>query len=195
MIFLGTIAAILLGVWALSDYEQSQGDPTILDNLGDFFYVLTTTEESRLNQLQPVVADKVRLLLGQCQDAGITVYVGQTLRTDAQEKANVAGGKTAAGLVYSWHELGRAVDLYPTVDGAPDFNPTEGLRLDAFRTMHALAVAIGFRSLAFNDDGSKHIITNAQGKEIWDGGHIEWREPYGTIAEAVAAEGAQYGLA
>jgi hypothetical protein len=32
-------------------------------------------------------------------------------------------------------------------------------------------------------------------KKIWDGGHLEWRGPYDTIAEAVEAEGAAYGIA
>lgn len=193
MIFVGTVAAILVGLWLFSNYEESQGDAQLTDEIKDFFYVLTTSEETRLSQLEPTTQAKVRELLTRLRDEdGIIIYVGQTLRTAAAEKANVDAGKTAAGLVYSWHELGRAVDLYPTVDGAPDYNATD---LEQFRTMHGMAVEMGFRSLAFNADGSKHLITNSKGKKIWDGGHIEWREPFATIAEAVATEGSNYGLA
>jgi hypothetical protein len=35
----------------------------------------------------------------------------------------------------------------------------------------------------------KHLITNSKGKKIWDGGHVEWRDPYDSIGSAVAAEG------
>jgi len=193
MYFIGAVAAILVGVWLLSDYEESEGDATVLNELKDFFYVLSTSEESRLQQLEPTTQEKVRLLLQRLRDEdGIVCYVGQTLRSPAQEKANVDAGKTSAGLKYSWHELGRAVDMYPTVNGKPDYEATD---LDQFRTMAEKAEEIGFRSLAFNPDGTKRLITNSKGKKIWDGGHIEWRAPYDTIAQAVAAEGATYGIA
>lgn len=191
-IFLGAFGAILAGVFLLSAYEQGEGEPTVSNQIGDWFSTLTTSEETRLSQLEPETQAKVRELLSRLRDRGVIVYVGQTLRTPAQEAANVAAGKTSANLVYSWHELGRAVDLYPTVGGAPDY---DGSNLENFRAMHAEAVAMGFRSLAFNEDGSKHLLVNSKGKKIWDGGHVEWRAPYASIAEAVASEGGRYGIA
>jgi hypothetical protein len=125
--------------------------------------------------------------------AGVGVYVGQTLRSSAQEKAAIDSGHTSGSLKVSWHQLGRAVDLYPLDDaGKPD---RTGTNLDAIRAIAMTAEAIGFRQLGFNSDGSKHILHNADGAPIWDSGHVEWREPYATIAEAVAAEGERFGLA
>lgn len=111
------------------------------------------------------------------------------MRTSAQEKKLIEDGKTAATLTHSWHELRRAVDLYP-IDpdtGKPDDN---GRRLDLYIAMHAKAKAMGFRGIAFEADGvTKHYIKNSKGKLVWDGGHLECRGPYATIAQAWAAEG------
>jgi hypothetical protein len=71
----------------------------------------------------------------------------------------------------------------------------DGKDVDKFRRMHQLAAARGWRGIAFNADGSKRLIANSKGKLVWDGGHLEWRAPYGSITEAVAAEGEAYGLA
>ena len=184
--FLGAFVGIFAAVLLLSAYQDTEGDPTVLHSIGDWFVTLTSSEATRLSQLEPVTQDKVRELLSRLRDQGVIVWVGQTLRTSAQEAANIAAGKTSAGLVHSWHELGRAVDLYPTVGGAPDYAATN---LEAFRAMHAEAESMGFRSLAFNSDGSKRLLTNSKGKKIWDGGHIEWRAPYESMAQAWAAEG------
>ncbi len=178
-------ALIGLGL-ALLIFDQAEGG-TVLDELGDWFTDLTSSEQERLDQLEPGTRAAVDQLLAESQAAGFPLYVGQTRRTPAQEKALKDAGKTAASLSVSWHELGRAVDLYPRLStGAPDYNGTD---LNAFRNFQAIAVNLGFRSLAFNDDGSKRLITNSKGKKIWDGGHVEWRDPYDSIGAAVAAEG------
>lgn len=186
----GALAAVVAGVYLLSLAEEKSGDPTLADRLADWFYVVTSSEEKRLSELEPTTQAKVRELLGRLHERGISVYVGQTVRTAAEEKANVEAGKTSAGLKYSWHELRRAVDLRPAVNGQPDYE-----NVDLYREIAFEAEGMGFRQLGFNADGSKRIIVNAQGKGIWDGGHIEWREPYETLAQAVEAEGSKYGIA
>ena len=40
-LFVGAVAAILVGVWLLSDYEESQGEPTVIDQLKDVITMLT----------------------------------------------------------------------------------------------------------------------------------------------------------
>jgi hypothetical protein len=42
----------------------------------------------------------------------------------------------------------------------------------------------GLRSLAYHPDGSKLLLNG----RTWDAGHVEFRNPYGTLAEAVDAE-------
>jgi len=183
---LGAMVAIVIGVLLLA-----QEDGGVLDTIGDAFDMLTSTEEDRLARLEPGTQQMVRQLIAEALAAGIRLHIGQTLRTPAEEKAVIAGGKSAVK-THSWHELGRAVDLYPDYAGRPDYDAVD---LESYRRFHSIATTLGFRSLAFNDDGTKHLITNAQGKKIWDGGHVEWRSPYGSIAEAVAAEGSAYGIA
>lgn len=164
----------------------------LLDKLADAAVALTTTDEQRLAQLEPVTQAQVRALISELAGQGIGVKVGQTLRSSAQEKALIEAGKTSSSLKVSWHQLGRAVDLYPLdADGRPDLS---GKNLVAIRAIADTAEGMGFRQLGFNADGTKRIIQSAKGP-IWDSGHIEWRAPYDSIAQAVAAEGEQFGLA
>jgi hypothetical protein len=168
-------------------------DPGSLpDQIADAIVTLTTSEETRLSNMQADAQAAARSLIQDLANQGITAWVGQTLRSPAQEKAAVDSGHSAVTTV-SWHQLGRAVDLYPTYDdGSAD---TSGNNMDAIRAIATTAENWGFRQLAFNADGSKRIIHTATGAPIWDSGHVEFRSPYSTIAEAVAAEGAAFGLA
>lgn len=175
-------------------WSSRDEDGGIVDTTLDVLTLLTSTEASRMEKLGPETQSKLSDLIFALAGAGLKVYVGQTLRTAAQEKANVEGGKTAAGLKYSWHELGRAVDLYP-IDPATGRADLEGRRVDLFQQMHATAKSMGWRGIAFLEDGvTKRTILNSKGHAIWDGGHLEDRGSYATIAEAVAAEGAAYGI-
>lgn len=187
---IGGGGAILGAAW----WAQRDEDGGILDTVLDEVTIMTSNETSRLAQLQPDVQDQLNQLILALAADGLKVFVGQTLRTAAQEKANVEAGKTSAGLIYSWHSLGRAVDLYP-VDpdtGKPDY---AGRRVDLFIQMHAAAKLAGWRGIAFEADGTtKHYLTNSKGRKVWDGGHIEWRAPHASIVAAVAAEGAAYGI-
>jgi hypothetical protein len=165
----------------------------LLDKLADAVVTLTSSEADRLEQLEPVTQEQVRGLVAELERQGVGIYIGQTLRSSAQEKALVDAGRTAGSLKISWHQLGRAVDLYPLdADGKPD---RTGTNLEAIRAIASTAEALGFRQLAFNADGSKHLLTNAEGRKIWDSGHVEWRAPYDSIAAAVSAEGERFGLA
>ena len=189
LLWLGAGAAAGLGVfwWRHKDEPGS-----LIDKVADAVVELTSSDESRLSQMQADAQAQTRALIQQLADQGISVHVGQTLRSSAQEKAEVDAGHSSATLQVSWHQLGRAVDLYPLDDnGNADYS---GTNLDAIRAIANTAEQLGFRQLAFNSDGSKKIIQSSKGP-IWDSGHIEWRAPYNSISEAVAAEGADFGLA
>jgi hypothetical protein len=179
-----------LGVfWWL--HRDEPGD--IIDQLGDAVVMLTSTDESRLSQLEDGTQAQVRGLIQDLANEGISVHVGTTLRTPAQEKAAIDAGRSAQKKD-SWHEIGRAVDLYP-IDPDTGSADLKGVRDDLFQRMHALARARGFRTLAYEADGvTRHYLNTSKGK-TWDGGHIEWRDPYGTLAEAIQAEGPLYGVA
>lgn len=188
--------AFLLLLVVTGDVSDDGGP---LDTLGDDLVSLTTTDESRLSQLEATTQDQVRGLISDLAAQGLSVKVGQTLRSPAAEKAAQSSGKSAetditlpSGKVItpSWHLIGRAVDLYP-IDPATGEADTNGSNVDLFHTMVDAATTRGFRSLAFNSDGSRHYLPTG----VWDGGHLEWRAPYSTLAEAIAAEGPAYGLA
>ncbi len=187
-IVVGVIIAVVIGVWLVTRDDDT--DP--IDVIGDALTMLTTTEETRLSELEPETQAAARQLIATMATQGVRLHVGQTLRSPAQEKAVIVAGASAVK-THSWHELGRAVDMYPDDgNGSPDYNATN---LDNYRLMHDDAASLGFKGIAFNDDGSKHLITNSKGKKIWDGGHLQFQGPYATIAEAVSAEGANFGIA
>lgn len=103
--------------------------------------------------------------------AGIRVKVGSAGRSRAGQALALEQGRTATSS--SLHEQGRAVDLYPIGSGGfPDMNGTD---LDLFRRMHQIAAGLGWHGIAFNVDGSRRYLTNAQGRKFWDGGHLEWK--------------------
>lgn len=104
---------------------------------------------------------------------GIPVKVGTIGRSIALQEQAVDQGRTATSL--SKHLSAQAVDIYPLNpdDGQPDM---EGKHLDLYHRMHQIAIALGWRSIAFNPDGSKRVLTAANGKKFWDGGHFEWTQ-------------------
>jgi hypothetical protein len=193
-----TVGVIVIAYWFVTGGADSIGlddDSSLgyaINSVGDTLADLTSTEEGRLEKLEPTTQSLVRQLLDQLASQGTTVYVGSTIRTVAQEKADVAAGKSSKGQVYSWHNLGRAVDLYPVNPdtGKPDYN---GVRYDLFSIMASVATSLGFRSLAYNADGSRHYLNTVKGP-IWDGGHLEYHGPYSSLSEAIAAEGSDYGI-
>lgn len=193
-----TVLSIVIAYWLIEGGADSVGIDDnsdlgyTINSAGDALASLTSSEEGKLEKLEPTTQLLVRQLLDQMAAQGIDVYVGETIRTVAAEKADVAAGKSSKGQVYSWHNIGRAVDLYPINPdtGKADLN---GVRNDLFTTMAALATALGFRSLAYNADGSRHYLNTVKGP-VWDGGHIEYHGVYSSLAEAIAAEGPDYGI-
>lgn len=117
---------------------------------------------------------------------GFDVYVGQTMRSQAQQAEAQARGTTSVTQSRSWHQLGRAADLRKrNADGTVD----ESTHDEAFfRALSEEAQKAGLRSLAFREDGSRLLIHTSHG-DVWDAGHVEYREPFDTLAQAFFAEG------
>lgn len=178
------VAVVVAVIAATIVFPNSIG--YVVDSVLDTFVVLTTSEERRLSQLEPETEAKVRELLARCEARGITIQVGQTLRTSAEEKAAIDSGHSGVK-TNSWHESGRAADLHP-IDPDTLSPDLAGRREDLYLAMQQEAVAMGFGQYAFDTSTwAKRYITNAQGKKIWDAGHVHWSGGYASASDALAA--------
>jgi hypothetical protein len=193
-----TVVAIIATYWVVSGGADAIG---ISDNslvgyainaVGDTVQSFTSTAEGRLQKLEPTTQGLVRQVIADLNSQGYQVTVGETLRTVAAEKADVAAGKSSATQVYSWHNIGRAVDLY-MVDPATGSTDYAGANDTLYQALANTATSYGFRSLAYNADGSRHYLNTVKGS-VWDGGHIEYHGDNATLAAAIASEGPTYGI-
>jgi hypothetical protein len=147
---------------------------------------VTAGETGRLALLIPECGKRVQQVIAAMATRGFDVYVGQTMRSQEQQAEAQARGTTSVNQSRSWHQLGRAADLRKrnsdgTVDESTHDEPF-------FRALFDEATKVGLRSLAFREDGSRLLIHTTHG-DVWDAGHVEYRGPYDTLAEAFAAEG------
>lgn len=142
--------------------------------------VETVGEKRKLDLLLPHVRSAVETIRARLAARGIKTIVGSTRRTDAEQAALVAKGSSATQ--NSWHELGRAVDLYPVGEAGGIARDSE---VALYRAMVDEAKKVGGESLAFNADGSKRLISTSAGK-IWDAGHLQFRDGM-TWAQAAKA--------
>ena len=85
--------------------------------------------ESRLGEVHPKLAEKVRSMAELLAGENIEIRVVQGLRSWAEQAALYAQGRTAPGKVVtnakpgtSWHNFGLAVDVAPFDSGIPDWN-------------------------------------------------------------------------
>jgi peptidoglycan LD-endopeptidase CwlK len=82
-----------------------------------------------LNDLRPEVRPQVDAFLAACSSAGLNVLVTCTLRSNDEQTALYAQGRTAPGHIVtdapagrSAHNYGLALDVVPMVNGKPDWN-------------------------------------------------------------------------
>jgi peptidoglycan L-alanyl-D-glutamate endopeptidase CwlK len=91
---------------------------------------MDAVSDSRLAQINPELAGKVRSLAALLADENIIIRVTQGLRSWNEQQALYAQGRTTPGKIvtnappgYSWHQFGLAVDVAPfNLEGQPDWN-------------------------------------------------------------------------
>lgn len=83
---------------------------------------LDPISEARLQDVMPVLADKVRQMAMMLEGEGIRIRVTQALRSWSQQDALYAQGRTAPGSIvtncrggHSYHNFGLAVDCVPAL--------------------------------------------------------------------------------
>jgi peptidoglycan LD-endopeptidase CwlK len=95
---------------------------------------MDSVSEARLQNIHPLLADKVRQMSTMLEQEGVAIRVVQGLRTWAEQDALYAQGRTAPGNIVtncpggkSYHNFGLAVDCVPSTQApgqpfAPDWN-------------------------------------------------------------------------
>lgn len=101
-----------------------------------------------LNELLPVVKDAATRALAKVKAAGIEVLVTCTYRSPQEQAALYAQGRTKPGKRVtnarpgqSFHEYRVAIDLYPLINGKPDF---AGSHVDLWRKIAECFKSEGF---------------------------------------------------
>jgi hypothetical protein len=152
--------------------------------------IYTAAEEARLSACHPDAEARFRAIGEAMERRGLPVFIGETARTNTEQAEAVASGHSSEHQVHSWHTLvdadgkpcARACDFRKRLPG----NHADPTTHDEafFRALYAEATITGCRSLAYKLDGTKLLLQTAHGL-VWDAGHVEYREPYLSLAEAV----------
>jgi peptidoglycan LD-endopeptidase CwlK len=92
--------------------------------------MMDNISESRLAEVHPELAKRVRSLNDSCEANGVTLRVTQGLRSWADQAAFYAQGRTVPGNIvtnaepgFTAHNFGYAVDVAPGKEGMPTFVP------------------------------------------------------------------------
>jgi peptidoglycan LD-endopeptidase CwlK len=115
---------------------------------------MDAVSEARLQNVMPMLADKIRQMASMLETEGIEIRVVQGLRTVAEQDALYAQGRTTPGKIvtnckggFSYHNYGLAVDVVPS-QFAPDqpYNPDWNSSHPAWKRMEAVGQSLGLDS-------------------------------------------------
>ncbi len=118
--------------------------------------------EERLNQVHPVLSERIHRLSDALAVSGFIIRVTQGIRTVAQQNALYAQGRTTPGPVVtnargteSNHVLGVAVDVAPMEDGIPDWNASH----PDWQRIVSLAPTLGLRDgISWKDEPHLELV-------------------------------------
>lgn len=150
---------------------------------------MTDVEKFRLSLLVPEMRARCEDVMQRMIKRGFREpYVGQTIRTLTEQREAVARGTTGRKQNLSWHLIKRAVDFRDRMPNGKEGDKTT--RNEAFfLALWYEATACGLRCLGYERDANgfpvKKYINNGK---VWDAGHCEFRAPYRTLKDAIAAE-------
>ena len=151
---------------------------------------MDNVSETRLGEVYPGLADKVRKMAQMLETEGIDIRVTQSLRLWAEQEALYAEGRTTPGQIvtnaqpgYSWHQFGLAVDVAPLTPQGPDWNIGHPVwaRIVAVGTSLGLDSGAGWRSFpdwphfqltgrfpATPDDEARTILRSSGLQALWN---------------------------
>jgi len=107
--------------------------------------------EERLALVNPILADKVRVLYNMLEPEGIIIRVTEGLRSWNEQQRLYEQGRTTPGKIvtncpggHSWHNLGLAVDVAPNDPSKPIRIPDWNEDHPDWKRIEAVAASIGF---------------------------------------------------
>ena len=107
--------------------------------------------EERLALINPILADKVRVLYNMLEAQGIVIRVVQGLRSWNEQQALYEQGRTTPGKIitncpggHSWHNYGLSVDIAPNDPSKPIWTPDWNANHPNWKRMEDVARSIGF---------------------------------------------------
>lgn len=98
----------------------------------------------RIEDLDPRVIDRARAIVRAWQEAGLDILITCTFRSNEEQDALYAQGRTKPGLKVtnakagqSPHNKGLAIDFVPMVHGKPQWDEPDRFRIAAYVAMQA----------------------------------------------------------
>jgi len=136
-----------------------------------------------LEALHPFFRDKIRELIRECKEAGITLAIVESYRTPAKQAEYYAMGRkyTASPGGKSRHQYGLAVDVVPIVDSVAVW---DNARL--WRKIGFAGERLGLRW------GGRWRVTYDPGHFEWSGGLTQRELALGRVPEIPPSVSAQY---
>ena len=120
---------------------------------------MDSVSETRLDEVHPILASKIRQMADQLAQEGITIRVTQGLRSWTQQLALWMQGRDMNGTIvnpskvvtkaapgYSWHCFGLAVDVAPFVQSAAGQLPDWNLSHPVWKRIVAVGQSLGLFS-------------------------------------------------
>ena len=156
---------------------------------------MTFAELERLSRLAPPFQVRVRAICARMVERGYPEpFIGDTERSYDEQQRAVARGTSNRKQKWSWHfrfgkgekcadEGARAVDFRYRLPG--DKRDPTTKQEDFFLALYHEATWAGCRSIAYERDEHGLRKKYINGGRLWDAGHVEYREPYATLEEAV----------
>lgn len=159
---------------------------------------MDTVSETRIGEVYPGLAEKIRQMAQMLETEGIDIRVSQSYRSWQEQDSLYSRGRTAPGTIvtdarggYSWHNFGLAVDVVPLTAQGVDWNTEHPVWKRIVAVGESLGLVAGAEWRTFPDwphfqlTGRFPVTPNDEVRLIYQGSGLQ-----GVWHEAFVSEGA-----
>lgn len=114
---------------------------------------MDSVSEARLQEVAPLLSQKIHTLSTMLEQEGIDIRVVQALRSWSEQDALYAQGRTAPGNIvtncrggHSYHNFGMAVDCVPDDPSHPGYQPDWNAAHPTWKRMETVGQSLGLDS-------------------------------------------------